>query len=108
MEPASPRAVVLSQRLAAVVDDRDPLLALSAARTFKEELASWEAYLARRALAGGATWETIGAALGVSRQAAWERLRGGIADSIDKEREALRRRRSRIVEGRGNGRRAQR
>jgi hypothetical protein len=99
------RARVLVARLAAVVDASDPLMALSAARAFKEELSGWEAELARRALAGGATWETIGAALGVSRQAAWERLRSGIAAAIDRDREELEGRRSRIVEGRSDGRR---
>jgi hypothetical protein len=98
------RAKVLVTRLAAVVDDSDPLMALSAARAFKEELAGWEAELARRALAGGATWETIGAALGVSRQAAWERLRSGIAAAIERDREELEGRRSRIVEGRSDDR----
>ncbi|HUZ44038.1 MAG TPA: hypothetical protein VMU63_06500 [Acidimicrobiales bacterium] len=102
---ADTRRKVLAERLAAVVDDRDPLMALSAARSFKEELAGWEAELARRALAGGATWETIGVALGVSRQAAWERLRSGIAAAIEQDREALEGRRNRIVEGRTDGRR---
>lgn len=108
MSDAANRGKVLADRLAAVVDDRDPLLALSAARAFKEELAGWEAELARRALAGGATWETIGTALGVSRQAAWERLRGGIAAAIEKDRAALEGRKSRIVEGRSDGRRVRR
>ena len=84
-------------------DDRDPLAALAAARELKEALGRWEAHLARKALAEGETWETIGAALGISRQAAWERLRRGIAEEIEADKERVRAQRERLVEKRKGG-----
>jgi hypothetical protein len=86
-----------------VVGEVDPLTALRAARDLKEELASWEADLARQALAAGETWDTIGAALGISRQAAWERLRPRIAAAIDADRERIRSKQARVKTERRSG-----
>ena len=86
-----------------VVGEVDPLTALRAARDLKEQLGSWEADLARQALAAGETWDTIGAALGISRQAAWERLRPRIAAAIDADRERIRSKRARVKTERSSG-----
>ena len=80
----------------AVSADGDPLAALRAARQLRDALAGWEVELARRALTDGATWDTIGGTLGISRQAAWQRLRGGIEESIERDRQALRAERDRL------------
>jgi hypothetical protein len=80
-----------------VVADGDPLDALRAARDLKDELARWEAHLARKALAAGETWETIGAALGISRQAAWERLRKAIQAEIEADRARVKAERDRLA-----------
>ncbi len=86
-----------------VVGEVDPLTALRAARDLKEQLGSWEADLAREALAAGETWDTIGAALGISRQAAWERLRPRIAAAIDADRARIRSKRARVQTERRSG-----
>ena len=83
-----------------VVRDGDPLAALRAARTLKDELGTWEGQLARQALAAGETWETIGAALGISRQAAWERLRGNVAAAIEEDKARVRAQRAKMREER--------
>src|SRR5689334_3560907 len=76
----------------------DPLEALQGARDLKDELARFEARIARHALANGETWETIGAALGTSRQAAWERLRKAIAADIEADKARVKAERDRLVE----------
>ena len=85
-----------------MVGEVDPLAALRAARELKDELASWEAHLAREALAAGETWDTIGGALGISRQAAWERLRPRIAAAIDADRARIRTKQQQVREKRSN------
>ncbi len=90
----------LRRRWLAATDDSDPLAALRAVRELRDDLAAWEAQLARAALAGGEIWETIGAALGISRQAAWERLRRGISQQIDTDRARLAAERVRLTEQR--------
>ncbi|HEY7105996.1 MAG TPA: hypothetical protein VH986_06320 [Acidimicrobiia bacterium] len=85
-----------------VVGEVDPLTALRAARDLKDELAVWEAQLARDALARGETWDTIGGALGISRQAAWERLRPRIAAAIDADRARVRTKQQQVREKRSN------
>jgi hypothetical protein len=86
-----------------VVGEVDPLTALRAARDLREQLGSWEADLAREALATGETWDTIGAAVGISRQAAWERLRPRIAAAIDADRARIRSKRARVQTERSSG-----
>jgi hypothetical protein len=75
----------------------DPLAALQGARDLKDELARFEARIARHALANGETWETIGAALGTSRQAAWERLRKAIAADIEADKNRVKAERDRLA-----------
>ena len=86
-----------------VVGEVDPLTALGAARDLKDQVALWEADLARQALAAGETWDTIGAALGISRQAAWERLRPRIAAAIDADRARIRATQARVQTERRSG-----
>ena len=90
----------LRQALTAVLDAGEPLDALRAGREARELLPAWESHLARQALAGGATWEAIGSALGISRQAAWERLRPGIAQQIQAERDRIESEQNRLKEER--------
>ena len=90
----------LRAALAAVLDAGAPLDALRAGREARELLPAWESHLARQALAGGATWEAIGSALGISRQAAWERLRPGIAQQIQGERDRIETEQHRLKEER--------
>ena len=101
----------------AATTDPDPLAALGATRALAALLSTWEAQLAREAVAGGATWETIGSAVGVSRQAAWQRFhdeshdfrrrwRSEMHDLRNKQREEMFELRDRLKEeARGVGRR---
>ena len=77
-----------------------PMDALQAVPELREQLARWEAGLARAALADGETWATIGAALGISRQAAWERLRPAIAEAIAADRRRVEEERARAAQKR--------
>jgi hypothetical protein len=86
---------------AGVTGADDALTALSGMAELRDALGSWEAALARSALASGASWTTIGQALGTSRQAAWERLRPGIAAAIEADRRQLEELRSRAAKRRG-------
>jgi len=73
--------------------DPDPLVALGATRVLVGLLSTWEAKLAREAVAAGATWEKIGSSVGVSRQAAWERFHDEVVEfkrQVKKEARALR------------------
>jgi len=51
---------------------RDPLVALAAAKVLQDRMGTQRWAVVTQALAGGATWRQIGEALGVTKQSAWE------------------------------------